>query len=285
MGEAREHVEDNGYDIYTASSVNDLVALQALLVPGCNIHWRNAAGRSPLHVACARNHALCARFLVDAGHSPNARDSDGCVPLHCCIHHRGMVQLLLDSSAELDVCPPLLGYTPLSAACLAGAFAAVRLLCAYGASREIAHNSESRAKHVAVDSGYSEIAAWLDRTRRWTPLHYIEEISADRARELLRAGGGIHACRTETVYPRTHSTPLSRAQDVASASDIADKAAALLLLRVAGGWSPTNHDLFPAATRDRAWVLMRFGYLLSTHLNHRALIDVWRSVMLPQALE
>jgi hypothetical protein len=82
------------------------------------------------------------------------------------------------------------------------------------------------------------------------------------------------------------TTPLGRARVMASSDEdsyvITDKSAALLILRAAEGWLPANHDLFTAEARARAWDVMRLGYLLSTRFKTGALVDVWRSDVLPR---
>jgi hypothetical protein len=303
--ESRSSTRNNeGQCIYEASHMDNVEHLRALLTPGCDIHWTNAVGLSALHIASLRGHILCARLLIDAGHSLNARNDDGHAPLHCAVHCRQleMVQLLLDRGAECEIFSwGWWGYTPLAAACIYGEVAIARLLCAHGASRQLALWLKC-AESLAAKYGHLELAKWLYRTRHWTPLHYIDAISADRARELLRAGADINESRTENIVSHTtqqwmhdthtmqqrseDTTPLSRAREVANLDEqvhhIRDKSAALLILRAAEGWSPANHDLFPAEARARAWDVMRLGYLLSTRFKTGALVDVWRSDVLPR---
>ena len=123
-------------------------------------------------------------------------------------------------------------------------------------------------------------AAWLERSDaldasgrrwspRWSPLHHVEVLSAERTRALLRGGASIHApAGTPPV------SPLQRAQQQQPAGE-----AAQLILRAAQPWSPATHDLFPAAARARAVELCRLGYLLGCserfQTESRSLIDAW----------
>ena len=56
---------------------------------------------------------------------------------------------------------------------------------------DLARNS---AEAVAVLNGHADLAAWLERSGLWsTPLHHLEIIGANRARELLRSGDRLDA--------------------------------------------------------------------------------------------
>ena len=154
---------------------------------------------------------------------------------------------------------------------------------------------------------HGNVLEWLQRSRDWcTPLHYVEVLTTERTRRLLRGGADLHA--------RAHagaSSPLELAQQLARAErpPPADAAAAApergsggarpvaahtearpwaLVLRAAEPWSGETHSLFPAAARSRAVELLRLGYLLASQPRFageaHALVDAWRGFVLPHAV-
>ena len=121
---------------------------------------------------------------------------------------------------------------------------------------------------------HTETLSWLRSSRDWTPLHHLEELSAQRTAELLRGGASVHA-----GLP----SPLERARRVES------EASALVRLAVEP-WSIVTHRFFPPHARARAVELLRLGYLLawSPPLRMRqaaALVDAWRAHVLPHAVQ
>ena len=92
---------------------------------------------------------------------------------------------------------------------------------------------------------------WLALSREWSPLHHLEFLSPERTRALLRGGADLH------ITPSTGdtATPLERARQLAPAS-----ASASLVVRAAGPWSTTTHELFGDAERARAVTLAHSLY-------------------------
>ena len=162
------------------------------------------------------------------------------------------------------------GDTPLTMATETGHTSIVRLLCSYGASR--APNCLGfTAEDYARVNHRLELCAWLERSRDWSPLHYIEQLSLPRAIALLHGGADVHV---------GSPSPLERARKVGG--EVGE-----LVARAAGPWSPTTHELFPPAERRRAVALLRLGYLLAWGhecADGAALLDVWRAHVLPLAV-
>ena len=121
--------------------------------------------------------------------------------------------------------------------------------------------------------GQAEIAAWLVRSRGWTPLHHLEELSPARTRTLLRDGADPHAQPTPT--------PAERASAIGGA-------VSELVLRAARPWSRVSHELYPDAARARAVELLRLGQQLSTQPcftgEEQAVVDVWITHVMPHAV-
>ena len=121
--------------------------------------------------------------------------------------------------------------------------------------------------------GQAELTAWLVRTRGWTPLHHLEELTTARARTLLRDGADPHAQPTPT--------PAERASAV-------DGEVSELVLRAARPWSRVSHELYPDAARARAVELLRLGQQLSIQPRftgeEQAVVDVWITHVMPHVV-
>ena len=102
-------------------------------------------GMTLLYVACMRNRAYAASFLLDHGADANVRDRRGDTPLHiaCYYGNHGVARLLLEHGAEVDASDTD-GWTPLHNACFDGHAATVRLLLDHGADPD-ARNDEGEA--------------------------------------------------------------------------------------------------------------------------------------------
>jgi len=161
----------------------------------------------------------------------------------------------------------------LCVACQSGRFECVRVLSSFGMPRDD-HEFMGSPEAIAEEFGHEELLAWLVKSRRWTLLHHIEELTVERARALLRGGASLRGRGGS-------GSPLKRARTVGG--DVS-----ALLLRAAR-WSVHSHDLFPAAARARAVELLKMGYLLAsshsaTQGHATALVDVWRQYVLPHAI-
>ena len=122
-------------------------------------HSRCRNGRTPLMLAAASGHRRSAWLLLDHGARVNAVASvqangtpgDGKSALFHAVNgnHAGMVRLLLDRCADVDI-PSADGRTPLLAACARKRCSLVQLLVRRGASLNIAPHSGPYVRCVCV---------------------------------------------------------------------------------------------------------------------------------------
>ena len=237
---------------------------------------------TPLFIACQECHIDCVRLLLEAGADANRAANSGATPLliACEQGHDDCARLLLDAGAAVHKADED-GVTPIYIASQGGHHVCAQLLLAYGASGgAVDTDGFSRAERYARDSGQIEMLSWLKHTRLWMPQHHLVQFGLHRLRALLRAGIDLH------------DKPLSGQPHVPSLLDRAKElrltAAGQMVLRAAEPWSPANHELFPDATRARAWELLRLGRLLAgapRFVGHAvALGDVWLGTVLPHVL-
>ena len=207
-------------------------------------------GWTPLICAAYHGNAGATTLLLQSGVDVAQRTGGGDTPLYfaCMRGHTECVELLLGAGASVDLATDY-GATPLYFACIDGNIRCVQLLSSYGANRifgPIGLTAEdiSARRHAALTQ-------WLARSREWSPLHHLEVLSPERTRALLRGGADLH------LAPSTGdtATPLERARQLAPAS-----ASASLVVRAAGPWSTTTHELFGDAERARAVTLAHSLY-------------------------
>ena len=125
-----------------------------------------------------------------------------------------------------------------------------QLLSAYGANRVISHGLGS-AEDISAHFGHTALTEWLVLSREWSPLHHLEFLSPERTRALLRGGAALRL----TPSTGDTATPLERARQLAPTS-----ASASLVVRAAGPWSTTTHELFGDVERARAVTLAHSLY-------------------------
>ena len=166
----------------------------------------------------------------------------------CLQGHTECAELLLGAGASVDLAD-VHGSTPLYITCLGGNIQLAQLLSAYGANRVFSHGST--AERISARFNHHALAVWLALSREWSPLHHLEVLSPERTRALLRGGTDLH------LSPSTGdtATPLERAHQLAPTS-----ASASLVVRAAGPWSTTTHELFGDAERARAVMLAHSLY-------------------------
>jgi ankyrin repeat protein len=259
-----------------------------LLAAGAAVDCIDNAGITPLWMASQDGHASVVSALLAAGAAVDCTDKDGTTPL--CIAsqegHASVVSALLASGAAVDFTEDNHGRTPLAYACRSGCLETVQILSSFGASRTCCTTIAllTSAEELTAFFGHGSVAAWLTSSRLWsTPLHHLAIISSERARTLLRSGADVHAA--EVAGP----TPLSLAQAVRAKGALSDGSPADLVLKAAGPWSPHTHALFPAASRERAVVLMRIGWRLSRTPRYEAIavgfFDLWMEGIVSRAVE
>jgi len=180
-------------------------------------------------------------------------------------------------------------------AVLRGHLACAAALSSFGASRvggrrlAVAEEPRLEAEAVAETRGWVELHAWLVRSRGWTPLHHLEQLTAARASSLLRAGASVRAPAASGSGAASGAvTPLERARAILQTRAAegegaeAGAAAAALVLQADAPWTPHSHHLFPAAVRARAVELLWLG--AAARHSRRLPLEVWRAHVMPHLL-
>ena len=204
---------------------------------------------TPLIYAAYYGNAGATTLLLEAGVDVDQPMIYGDTPLYlaCMRGHAECAELLLSAGASVDLANAC-DRTPLWKACSLGYIQCAQLLSSYGANRTFPNDTAERLSAIC---GRRALAEWLALSREWSPLHHLEVLSPERTRALLRGGADLH------LAPSTGdtATPLERARQLAPAS-----ASASLVVRAAGPWSTTTHELFGDAERARAVALAHSLY-------------------------
>ena len=285
--------------LQAAVEINDLEAAAHLLHDKhVDPDARDDAGYPVLLTACFGGQIEMARLLLDAGAGideglesglPGGSDIEGVTPLIAAAMegHFAMTRALINAGAMIDR-PCDRGDTALIYACAWACYLPiVQLLSSYGAHRAPPTSSDHLTAEGVVEDdaeGAPAVLAWLITSREWnTPLHHLEIIEADRARDLLRTGADIYA-----AVRQGGPTPLSLATEQRAANTAPAGSAADLVLHAAEPWSRQNHDLFPAEARARAVAIFRLGWLLSRQprfAGNESILDLWEHIVMPLDVE
>jgi ankyrin repeat protein len=228
-------------------------SVELLLSAGASVDFADGRGQTALYFACGHGHAECARLLLSAGASVDLANFVGQTALRFASGSEWAgsvecVELLLSAGASVDLAD-VHGVTPLDIACCEGHIQCVQLFFSYATNR----NSQQYTEHLlqSLISGHFALTNWLALSCEWSPLHHLEVLSSERTRALLRGGAELHL----TPSAGDTATPLERARQLAPAS-----ASASLVVRAAGPWSTTSHELFGDAERARAVTLAHSLY-------------------------
>jgi len=263
--------------IQACKNGHELCAL-ALIEAKAKVDMVASQGFTALIFAAANNHERCTRALLEAGATVDQVEEKGftALMLACQNNHELCARALLEAGADVNKAKGNHGLTALVMSAASGHLECVRQLSSYNASRI------PKLVQLTLQRGHALVAAWLEHSAGWSPLHHLEQLSAERARALLRAGACMNALCGEARDRRP--TPLERAQTLGA--DVPVGAAAKLVLRAAKPWSPHNHDLFPASARAHAVALLHIGILLSRSFGtaSQSLMDAWHYVVMPMAV-
>ena len=271
------------WDELEAAQTGNLTALTLLIEATPQLLQKREAeeGGSLLTIATIHGRQAAVLLLLSHGAEVDAPDLNGNTPLLLAAlrGHVEVLRTLCDAGAVLDR-ENRFGQTALLEATKQGHIECVKLLSSYGSPRQgqFAENFRVVLRELCLlmDKGvHKELAAWLQHSRSWTPLHHIEQLTRARAVALLRGGASVHA---------GSPSPLERAREVVG--EVGE-----LVVRAAGPWSPESHELYPAAARERAVAVLRLGYLLAwapqedQTCKGSALVDAWRGHVLPHVVE
>jgi len=143
----------------------------------------------------------------------------------------------------------------------------VTLLCAHGA---------------IIDDGMAFPPAWewvRDACKAGpTPLHRLRlQAKTKDVMRMLRAGWDVDAPGGTEDAP----TPIDVARQFADDPEMRSRARLLL---AAARWSPRWYFAFPKEVQDQAWAQLALGEAVADRLGSHALLDVWKSKVMPQAV-
>lgn len=195
-------------DALRAARDGELALLRALLErePGL-IHEREAEKphKTLLCTAATSGQHAAVALLINWGAVVDETSGNGLTALAWAARdgHVEAVRVLCDARASLNMADGL-GLTPFMKAIMDGQLETIKLLSSYGASRACDPFGRT-AEQVAAARGSLEIWGWLVKSREWTPLHHIEQLTPERVAALLREGASIHA---------GSPSPLQRAREV-----------------------------------------------------------------------
>jgi serine/threonine protein kinase/ankyrin repeat protein len=138
------------------------------------------ASSHPLHAAAAANRPQEVKSLIERGHDPNTRDSDGDTPIIAGIEHQQVIRTLIRGGANPRVRQSDdAGTTPLHIAAIRGLISTARELMSAGANpAELApwpcrhppaglEGDLVTCLHVAAAAGQVEFVRWMCRERRY----------------------------------------------------------------------------------------------------------------------
>ena len=106
-------------------------------------------------------------MLIDNGANVNSESNFGYTPLHYAVNYCwiDIAKMLIDNGANVNI-RNIFGNTPLHCVAALGKIDAVRLLIENGASLYLEDESEYNALQLARNSGYTEVAAIIERAMK-----------------------------------------------------------------------------------------------------------------------
>jgi ankyrin repeat protein len=124
------------FSLFEAAMTGDVEAAAESLAAGADINYRNAAGVTPLIVACGGMGPIAQiEQLLSAGADVHAEDTAGWTALHyvCSTGVSQLLHPLLEAGAKVNIPTKDKGWTPLTRAAFRGNEDAVRILLTRGA--------------------------------------------------------------------------------------------------------------------------------------------------------
>lgn len=124
---------------------------------------RRVSATALLEQATLTGHAETIKSLIAQGNDINTRNTQGMAPLHLAAAKGNidMIQLLLDSGAEVDVVTTDSCYTSLHYAASIGQVELCELLIRRGADTDAQTSTQETPMHLAIARGHSKVVALL----------------------------------------------------------------------------------------------------------------------------
>ncbi|XP_068601711.1 ankyrin repeat and protein kinase domain-containing protein 1 [Brachionichthys hirsutus] len=134
-----------------------------LLLNGANPNTRTLQGWAPMHLAALKGHGATVVQLESQGGCVNTRGSDGWTPLHlaCQQNEPNVVDKLLESNADPNVCEDSDGWTPLHMACTSVSVSSVVHLLSHHADVNAMNAGKATALHLAAQHGFVPLVKTL----------------------------------------------------------------------------------------------------------------------------
>ena len=266
--------------LLAAAQQGHVRCVSMLLAAGGRVNQANENGDVPLGAAAYKGQVACAERILLAGASVDHANARGATPLGlaCYGGHAKCAALMLSHGASIDHAADG-GRTCMYAASRLGHVECVQILSSFGARRsDIGAVGNVGAEETCEAFGHAGLAEWLRLSRGWTPLHHIEQLTVERATELLRAGADVHAASAAGG-----PTPVARAAALQPQTDVS-----AIVQRAALPWSTHEHQLFPRPARARAVALLMIGHRLASEPRFNgeshSLLDAWRHVVMSFAV-
>ncbi|UPL00265.1 hypothetical protein LCI18_011199 [Fusarium solani-melongenae] len=139
-------------------------AVQLLIRYGADVNFIEPnLGRTPLLAATANGHEAVARHLIEAGAHVNTRDASCVTPLIVAAKDGSisLVELLLNSGADIDIKGWHHGQTALSLAAANGHTDTVKFLLQKNASTDLVDEAGRKALAWAIEEGHDDIVEIL----------------------------------------------------------------------------------------------------------------------------
>ena len=253
-----------------------------LINAGADLGPADALGRSPLLMSCLCDAPACAELMIGAGadlEQAMTRHNPGATPLYAAALNGSSrcVSLLCEAGVTVDAKTDD-GASPMMVGCQQGHLEVAMLLSSYGAARQTGLFRgflpvRTWAEDLAQRSGNDVLIRWLQESARFTtPLHHIEVLTPERTLSLLRTGHfSPVAGGSESAVERARKYPTNPSAD--------------LIVRAAGPWSPTHHELWGRKQREFAVELLKIGYEMRAKYCSGAVLDVWIAHVMPQAVQ
>jgi ankyrin repeat protein len=139
--------------LHWATNYGAVDDVSILINLGCKVTARNNQEEMPLHLPCSEQQTSCARALLAAGAPVNAIAHEYGTPLHYVGYGSGtpsreLIELLINSGAEVDSDPGGVGCTALHCACTH--LAAVRTLVQDGMEQTLSFTTSRHRIYMAL---------------------------------------------------------------------------------------------------------------------------------------
>ena len=273
------HYADGVSPLSSAASYGYTSIVNLLLKAGADVYGNTSV--TPLYMACESGHVETVQLLLDAGADVDKAaggryaSERNWTPLFTACQiadgeaNLAVVRLLLRHGANMEQLDSEDAWTPLLLAANFGYVGIVKELCLHGARRApVGSHDSALSASVGVDRATS-VHEWLERNpdtsstgpllRPFSPLRYLELLSASQAKALLRAG----AIATDAAVQDEAKRLLRQAAN----GPVRPRgfAAAQLVAAACMPWGPSSHSLWPRDARQRACV-PRFPESLAPNL-------------------